>query len=149
MRAILVNLKPLIYFLVLAVFSLSLPRGPAEATLVATQAAITPSTHAETDRARVRAFLDRQDAQVQLEAYGISVDQARARVDSLTDDEIALIAGQLDELPAGGAGGGGLEVLAFVFTAAVLVAGLAVFWLLKWIGEKVSNGSKKKDLRSE
>jgi len=109
-----------------------------------TEPAIAPARDAEADRARVRALLDRQDVQVQLEAYGITVDQARARVDSLTDDEVALIAGQLDELPAGGAGGAWFEGLALVFTAAVLVAGLAVFWLLMWIGKKASNGSKKK-----
>lgn len=102
MRAMLVNSRPLIYFMVVAVFTLSLPRRPAEATLVATESAIAGAPDAETNHARVRAFLDRQDVQVQLEAYGINVDEARARVESLTDDEVALIAGKLDELSAGG-----------------------------------------------
>ena len=119
MRAMLLNSRPLIYFLVVAVFSLSLPHRPAEAHLVTTEATIAASPDAETNRARVRAFLDRQDVQAQLEAYGINVDEARARVDSLTDDEVAQIADKLDQLPAG-AGGEGLGILVVVAVYAVV-----------------------------
>lgn len=37
----------------------------------------------------------------QMQAYGISYEEALSRVDSLTDSEIALIAGKLDQIPAG------------------------------------------------
>jgi hypothetical protein len=53
-------------------------------------------------RARIAAFLDRDDVRGQLEALGVSPEEARARIGSLTDEEIARIDGRLSELPAGG-----------------------------------------------
>ena len=50
----------------------------------------------------VRSFLDRQDVQSQLTARGIDSDEAKARVDSLSDAEVMQIADRIDELPAGG-----------------------------------------------
>ena len=40
----------------------------------------------------------------QLQAYGISPEEALSRVDSLTDIEIASIAAKLDQIPAGAGG---------------------------------------------
>lgn len=37
----------------------------------------------------------------QLAAYGITPEEARARVDALTDSEIAALSGSLDDTPAG------------------------------------------------
>jgi hypothetical protein len=56
------------------------------------------------DRARVRAFLKRAQVIAQMRAYGIHHQEALARVDSLTDSEIASIAGRMDQIPAGAAG---------------------------------------------
>ena len=53
-------------------------------------------------RDQVRSFLDRQDVQSQLTARGIDSDEAKARVDSLSDAEVMQIADRIDELPAGG-----------------------------------------------
>ena len=50
----------------------------------------------------VRSFLDRQGVQSQLTARGIDSDEAKARVDSLSDAEVMQIADRIDELPAGG-----------------------------------------------
>ena len=51
---------------------------------------------------RIAAFVDRQDVQARLEAYGVSPAEVQARVASLTDEEAALVAARIDELPAGG-----------------------------------------------
>jgi hypothetical protein len=51
---------------------------------------------------RIAAFVDRQEVQARLEAYGVSRAEVQARVASLTDEEAALVAGRIDELPAGG-----------------------------------------------
>ena len=53
------------------------------------------------DRARVKAFLGRTDVMAQLQAYGISHQEALSRVDSLTASEITSIAGKIDQLPVG------------------------------------------------
>ena len=139
MQAILLRWKPLSYFLVVALLSLLLPHRSAEAELVRTESAITPARSAEGDRARVHAFLDRHDVQVQLETYGISVEEAQARVDSLRDEEVALIADQLGQLPAG-ASVEGTIVLSVVLVGVVLgVIALLAFWASK----ALSNASKK------
>ena len=41
----------------------------------------------------------------QFEAFGLTADVARDRVETLTDSEVAQLAGQLDSLPAGAIGG--------------------------------------------
>ncbi len=146
MRRSLLHARPLIYFLILALLSLSLPRRPAEANLVGTESAITPTHDAEAQRGRVRALFDRQDVQAHLEMYGISLEEARARVDSLTDDEVALIAGQLDQLPAGGAYEGAAALLLVATAVAVLVligVGVGLWHLGKWTVKKLSNASKE------
>ena len=53
-------------------------------------------------RDQVQSFLDRQDVQSQLTARGIDSDEAKARVDSLSDAEVMQIADRIDQLPAGG-----------------------------------------------
>lgn len=104
MRAIVRHRKPIGYLLIVAVFCLSVPHHPARAAMVSTESVIAPAAGMETARARVRAFVDREDVRAQIEAYGIDADEAAARIDTLTDREIALIAGRQDELPAGGEG---------------------------------------------
>ena len=64
--------------------------------------AINQDPRPDYDRARVKAFVSRHDVVAQLQSYGISFEEALARVDHLTDQEIALIVGKLDQLPAGG-----------------------------------------------
>jgi hypothetical protein len=40
--------------------------------------------------------------QNQLQAHGVSIEQAKARIAALTDAEAAQLAAQIDSLPAGG-----------------------------------------------
>src|SRR5947207_14363480 len=105
MRAIMRPTKRRSCFLVVALLGAAIPYRPAQAELVVTDSVITPARRPESDRARVRALLDRRDLQSQLEEYGISAEEAAARVDALTDQEIALIADRLNEVPAGGDAG--------------------------------------------
>lgn len=57
---------------------------------------------AEQGRAKIMALVNRDDVRAQLEMRGVTTEQAQARVDALTDDEAMQIAGNLDQLPAGG-----------------------------------------------
>jgi hypothetical protein len=52
-------------------------------------------------RQRVFAALEREDIRQGLRNYGVSPEEARARVASLTDSEVAELANELDNTPAG------------------------------------------------
>jgi hypothetical protein len=69
------------------------------------------------NRDRVAAFLGRDDVQQVLVQHGVNADEAQQRVASLSDTELAKLAGQIDQLPAGGDGVGavvGAVVLIFL-----------------------------------
>ena len=88
----------------ISLFLLNFPLSPARAVMITTEYAIDRNSDRFTDRARVRAFLGRADVLAQLQAYGISHEEALSRIDSLTDREIASLAGKMDQIPeiAGG-----------------------------------------------
>ena len=73
----------------------------AGAAMVSTDQAIGRDV-AQQERARVRAFLERSDAREQLRAMGVDELAAQDRVADLTDEEVHVLAQQLDTLPAGG-----------------------------------------------
>jgi len=54
-------------------------------------------------RATLRNLVRRGDVSSKLQGLGISPGSAPARVDAMTDAEVADIAGRIDSLPAGGA----------------------------------------------
>lgn len=96
---------------IVSVLSMSLPMQSAFAGIVETDQAVSHELAGQ-DRAKINAFLDREDVLVQLQQQGVSAGEAKARVNALTDDEAHKIAGKLDQLPAGGEV---LGVLLFVF----------------------------------
>lgn len=96
--------------LVLIAFLLSVFSGTATAAMVSTQALAGDAD----DRAVVTGFLQRSDVAAQLRALGVSREAAMARVGALTDTEVAQLAEQVGELPAGGSSILGLAVLVFL-----------------------------------
>ena len=56
----------------------------------------------QTQRERVLQLVERPEVAKQLEKMGISADQAKDRVAAMSDEEVAMVAGKLDSLPAGG-----------------------------------------------
>lgn len=135
MQAVMKHSRPLAFVLIVAVLSLSIPIAHLEAAIVTTESVVTLPAEGQADRERVRAFLNRVEVRAQLQAYGISPEEAIARVESLTDREIALIAGKLDQLPAGGCYGCGQGALVLL-AAAILVVVLIVVGVIKgskWI----------------
>ncbi len=70
---------------------------PASAGIIATD-----QVAARAERDRVKSFLDRAEVRERMQALGVSPQAARDRVDALSDEEVAALAGRLDQLPAGG-----------------------------------------------
>lgn len=106
---------PLAFILALT----SLPLGTARAALVTTDQVLAQHEVA-TDRARVEAFVEREDVRAQMIAFGVDPREAAKRVAALSDEEIRAIAGHLDELPAGQSAVGAL-IGAAVFIFLVLL----------------------------
>ena len=90
----------------------------------------------EDARDRVRALLVRDDVVAELESFGVSADEALARVDALSDAELAAIAGQIDELPAGGTSW--LLIVAIVVVALAITDYFGVTNIYPWIDERDS-----------
>jgi hypothetical protein len=103
MNTVLTIRKPLAILLVMTFVSLTMLGTQAQAALVGTSQIIDQGDQ-QIDRDRLRAFLDRAEVRDQLEALGVDSDIARARIDSLTNEEVANIVDRLDQLPAGGDG---------------------------------------------
>ena len=54
------------------------------------------------DRGALFNVVERAEVQQQLQAYGITAEQAKARIAALSDAEAAQLAAQIESLPAGG-----------------------------------------------
>lgn len=84
---------------------------PANAGMISTDAALSTP-----EGARVLSVLERADVLAQLRSLGVKPEDVTARVAALSNAEIAQLADQLDQLPAGGDGGTiiGIAVLVFI-----------------------------------
>ena len=121
--------KILSQILILAMLHLCWLTSFGYAEMVPTESAVQSQTNSptQTDRQHLLDLLDRQEVIDELEKYGISKVEAVARINSLTDEEVILIAGKLDELPAGG------EPFAIAAAAAVTLAFLIVAYVLEFV----------------
>ena len=82
----------------LAAIAFAFVSAPASADIVSTDQVMAGS-----DREKVRAFLEREGVEDRLKTLGVAPELARKRVDAMTDEEIRVVAGRIDTLPAGGA----------------------------------------------
>jgi hypothetical protein len=86
---------------------------PAQAGLVGTQAVI-DQAQVELDRDRLKSALERSEVRNLLADHGVSVEQAKERIDALTDQEVSQLAADFEALPAGG-------VIEIIIIAALVV----------------------------
>ena len=84
-----------------AALALFIPQS-ARAATIATEDAIS-AQQATQDRERIKALVARPELAQALEKLGIAPDNAKARVDAMSDAEVRMVVGKLDALPAGGA----------------------------------------------
>ncbi len=89
------------YVMIVSMSSMSIWMPGAQAAMISSEQVIASQT-VQHDRERLRAMFERADVREQLLARGVDANAAKARVDALTDNEVAGIAGKLDSLPAGG-----------------------------------------------
>lgn len=98
----------------ISMLALGLPMQSAVAGMIGTDQAVSHEL-AGIDRATINTFLDREDVLAQLKQHGVTVREAKARVNALTDDEAHSLAGKLDQLPAGG------DALGILFTIFIVL----------------------------
>lgn len=97
----------------LSMLAMGMPLQPAFAGMIGTDQAVSHELAGQ-DRARISAFMDREDVLAQLQTQGVTSTEAKARVEALTDSEAHKIAGKLDQLPAGGEGILGVLLTIFI-----------------------------------
>lgn len=84
------------------------------------------------DREHLVTMLERADVQQQLIALGVDPDEAKARVASLTDGEVAQLNQRISELPAGGTDALGVILIIFiVFVITDVIGATDIFPFIK------------------
>ncbi|UCF82097.1 MAG: PA2779 family protein [Desulfobacteraceae bacterium] len=101
MRVIREKSKPLSIFMAIFVLVLSVPYQPALAAIIGTETMIDLG-RAQEARDHVNNILAREDVKAAFIAQGINPQEAKARIDTLSNAEIIDLADQIDQLPAGG-----------------------------------------------
>lgn len=99
---------------------LALVCTPASADLV-TSDQLNGQEQAQAGRERVKALVSRPDVAKQLQALGVPPEEAQARVDAMTAEEIRSIDGRLGTLPAGGALGTTEWILIILLIIAIVL----------------------------
>jgi len=90
--------------LVVSLCTLGLPIPAAQAELVATDRVETTRQGQLSAREVLGSLFGRADVRAALERHGVSADDAKARVNALSDDEVERLAARFDSLPAAGNG---------------------------------------------
>ena len=119
MRSLIAIRKPVAMVLVFALFTVFAGFGPAYASMIGTSEVLKKES-SQLDKERILNALQREDVRQKLQSWGVEPETAEARVQALTDRELARISQRMDNLPAGGDAFGGL-IGAAVFVFLVLL----------------------------
>jgi len=117
MNAIRKTLKPVSISLAVIMLLVCAPVHSVLAAMIGTETVL-HSAHGQEAREFLHQFLARKDVQEAFIAQGIDPIEARARLDSLSDDEVIRIADQIDQLPEGA---GAVEFLLVIILVAFIV----------------------------
>jgi hypothetical protein len=103
MQGILKAARPVSFFLTTILIVTTFYSQYASAAMIGTEV-VTKLDRARGEEARqyLYSIIAREDVRAALIAQGLKPDEARARVDSLTDSEVIRLAEKIDQLPAGG-----------------------------------------------
>lgn len=103
---------------------------PGQLTLITTEqiaqegGLVARSAVGEASRERLAAELDRPELQAKLQEWGVSPEQARARVQALTDEEAQRLVARIDQAPAGAGDVLGAIIFIFVLLLVTDILGL-------------------------
>ena len=103
--------------LAVIMFLIGAPVHSVLAAMIGTETVI-DSARSRDARKYLHQLLARKDLREAFIAQGIDPIEARARIDSLSDDEVIRVADQIDRLPAGG---GAIEVLLVIILVGFIV----------------------------
>jgi len=101
-RIILIGKKALSCLLIVSLCNLLWLSSFARAEMIGTEAGSGEETTNLTNREKAHAFFNREDIQLKLGTYGISREEVLARVNALTDEEVAVLGYKIDQMPEGG-----------------------------------------------
>jgi hypothetical protein len=96
----------------------------AQAGIVSSEQSFAPQTQSDA-RDKVTALLAREDVRAGLAERGLSTELAQERVRAMTDEEVATLAGRIDQAPAGG------DVLGLLFTVFIILLVTDILGLTK------------------
>lgn len=112
------------YVTIVAMMVLNVSVPMAKAEMISTETVITASQN-EDNRAQLRAFMERDDLRQALVDKGIDMEEAQARIDALSDQEVASLVQQIDSLPAGAGALGTVLGVALVVFIILLITDIA------------------------
>ena len=112
--------------LCVAILNLSSPLV-ANAEIIGTLQAVEVQSRAA-DLATVSAALAREQVRAQFESMGVDPSQVEARVAALTDGELHTLAGQMNDMPAGG---DALAIIGIVFLVLLILEAVGVIDVFK------------------
>ena len=107
----------------LILVQINVPVHSVFAVMVETEAVLA-NQDSQNNRVNVRGFLERQDIKSLLTAYGIDPNEAKERVDSLSDAEVMQITDKIDQLPAGSSFAGTLLYVVIIVILVLLITEL-------------------------
>lgn len=94
--------------------------APLQAAMVGT-ADLLQQQSQDLARQKVLQFMERQDVAQHLQSWGVTPEEAKARVATMTDEEISLLADKIDQMPAGGDSALGIALAIAVVVFVVLI----------------------------
>ena len=107
-------IKPISIFLIISFVCISIPYGYASAAIIETEIA-QDSIEGKQARNYILSVFAREEVQAVLTAQGIDSQEAKRRLDCLTDAEVIRFAKEIKQLPAGG------DALGTIVGAALIV----------------------------
>jgi hypothetical protein len=93
--------KPVSVLVVISMMMLFTPSPSCLAAMIGTESVL-DAARANQARQHINLILQREDVQKALRAQAVSAQEAKARVDALSDAEVVNLAARLDQAPAGG-----------------------------------------------
>ena len=103
-----------------------MPLLPAQAAMIGNDQIVNQDLSHQT-RDGLQQLFEQETAQQKLQAWGVTPDQIKSRIDSLTDAELARINKQVNDLQAGGDVLGILLVIFLVFVITDIIGATDVF----------------------